>query len=168
MPSRLALSNRQHGRPVDLRLLRRVVAALLEDLGQTPQDQLGVVLVAAPEMARLHEQFLGCAGPTDVMSFDYTEWHPQTRRPGRAAAGPGGGPLRGEVVVCVDEAVSQARRYRTAWPAELVRYIIHGVLHLRGFDDHTPGARRRMKSAETRHLRALARRFPLSKLARAG
>jgi probable rRNA maturation factor len=66
----------------------------------------------------------------------------------------------------VDEAIIQARRFRTSWPAELVRYLVHGVLHLRGFDDHTAADRRRMKTEENRLLRLLAGRFPLSQLAR--
>jgi rRNA maturation RNase YbeY len=71
----------------------------------------------------------------------------------------------GEVFVCVEEAMAQAHRYRTIWPVELVRYVVHGLLHLRGFRDGTPRARRRMKREENRRLRALARTFALSQMA---
>jgi probable rRNA maturation factor len=66
----------------------------------------------------------------------------------------------------VDEALIQARRFRTTWQNELLRYIIHGVLHLGGFDDERAASRRRMKREEDRLLGKLARDFDLSKLRR--
>ena len=74
--------------------------------------------------------------------------------------------MHGEVFVCVDEAVIQARRFRTLWQKELVRYVVHGVLHLQDFDDQGVRERRRMKREENRLLRLLAQRFPLSHVAR--
>ena len=46
--------------------------------------------------------------------------------------------LRGELFISIDDSVAHARRFRTMWQAELVRYIIHGLLHLEGYDDVTP------------------------------
>jgi rRNA maturation RNase YbeY len=89
-------------------------------------------------MARLNESFLRHAGPTDVLAFNYSE--------------PGVEMLHGEVFVCVEVAVSQARQFATRWQDELVRYAIHGALHLKGFDDHRPADRRRMKREEDRLL----------------
>jgi ssRNA-specific RNase YbeY (16S rRNA maturation enzyme) len=48
----------------------------------------------------------------------------------------------------------------------LTRYLLHGLLHLHGFDDLTPAARRRMKREENRLLREAAREFVLSRLAK--
>ena len=72
--------------------------------------------------------------------------------------------MHGEIFVCVDEAVLQARKFDVGWQSEVARYIIHGILHLLGFDDTSAGARRKMKREENRRLREIARRFPLSKL----
>jgi len=72
--------------------------------------------------------------------------------------------LHGEVFVCLDEAVTQARRFRVTWQSELVRYVVHGVLHLLGYDDLNPRARRRMKAAENRLMRRLARQFAIPDL----
>ena len=46
--------------------------------------------------------------------------------------------LHGEIFICVDEAVLQARKFRTSWQSEIVRYLVHGVLHLLGHDDSRP------------------------------
>ena len=72
--------------------------------------------------------------------------------------------LRGDLVICLDEAQRQAREFGVPWQAELVRYVVHGLLHLRGFDDRTTAARRAMKRAEGRVVRRLVARFSLSRL----
>ena len=152
--SLLQLSNRQRVRKLDLRLLRRVLLRALEDSGAQGFN-LSVYVVAAPEMTRLNETFLRHGGSTDVITFDYSE----PARPGL---------LHGEVFICIDEALVQARRFRTSWQSELVRYVVHGILHLQGFDDHHPAQRRRMKLQETRRLGQLARAFNLEQLSSSG
>jgi rRNA maturation RNase YbeY len=72
--------------------------------------------------------------------------------------------IHGELFVCVDEAVLQARQFGTSWQAEVVRYVVHGVLHLLGHDDLRPAARRTMKREENRLVRGLAKRFSLAQL----
>jgi probable rRNA maturation factor len=150
MNGELALRNRQRARPVDLRLLRRVINGLLFNLGVKDFD-LTIQLINKPEMTGLNETRLRHAGSTDVITFDYGETD---------------GPLAGEIFVCVDEALIQAARFRVTWQEELIRYIVHGMLHLRGHDDLRPKARGLMKREEGRLLKKLAREFPLSKLAR--
>lgn len=135
-----------------------MIKALLSEMLQISRADLAIHLVAAAEIARLNEDFLHHAGSTDVITFDYLEDAP----PGTKHAES----LHGEIFICVSEAVAQARRFRTSWHSEVVRYCIHGVLHLLGFDDLKPAARRRMKRAEGRLLREFSRHFPPTKLAR--
>ena len=172
--STLAICNRQRVRSVDLRLLGRITRALLQEWIGERQYELGVHLVAVPEITRLNEQFLGHRGLTDVITLDYSCGVPPSGAPGLEVtvhAAPdslkaGLQTLQGELFVCVDEAVIQARRFRTTWQAEVVRYIVHGLLHLREFDDQRPAARRRMKREENRLLKEISRRFALVKLAK--
>ncbi len=149
--SQLLFRNRQPACRLDLRLLRRVTRSLLVEYLCAEEFELCFHLVGAVEMARINSHFLGHEGSTDVITFDH--------------AG-GSGQLSGEAFICLDDAISQARQFRTTWQSELVRYVIHAVLHLTGEDDRTAAARRRMKRRENRLVRGLARRFPLSKLAR--
>jgi rRNA maturation RNase YbeY len=118
-----------------------------------PGGQLAVYFVCAAEMARLNEQFLGHAGSTDVLTFNYQE-------------GPAQDAWSGEIFVSVDDAVASAPRFRASWQLELARYLVHGVLHLRGYDDGRAAARREMKREENRMLKALSRSFDWSKLER--
>jgi probable rRNA maturation factor len=160
----LTLGNRQASRPADLPFLRRMLKSLLQDLLRQPVADLGVYLVGARDMTRFNERFLRHAGSTDVITFDYSSQTPGG--PGSATHEPAGPGLHGEIFICVDEAVLQAARFRTTWTAEVVRYAVHGILHLRGFDDARTLDRQRMKHEESRLLGELAGRFDLAKLAR--
>jgi len=151
----VVIASRQYARKINRRLLKKITTALLVDL-KIENAELGIHLVAAPEMTRLNETFLRHAGPTDVITFDYSIPRSRTSDPSPE--------LHGEIFICVDEAVLQARKFGTNWQSEVVRYIVHGVLHLLGFDDASAGVRRKMKRQEARLLRELSRRFPLSGL----
>ncbi|MBI4659709.1 MAG: rRNA maturation RNase YbeY [Verrucomicrobia bacterium] len=148
--------NRQRVCGVNLSLLRVIVRALLSELIQVRQYELCVHLVDASTMARLNESYLGHSGSTDVITFDNTD----ALRPGGPAC------LRGEIFLSVDDAWKQAGQFRASWQSEIVRYVIHGILHLQGFDDLTPARRRIMKRAENSLLKQISRRFDLRKLNR--
>ena len=120
--------------------------------------ELGINLVGAREMTLLNETFLRHGGSTDVITFDHG--------PGTGAANGSAPCLHGELFVCVDEAVAQAGRFRCTWQAEIVRYVVHGVLHLQGHDDLKPEPRRRMKREENRLVRRLGAKNSFAQLSR--
>ena len=151
MSGELCLLNHQRTRRIDRRVLRRMIRHLLTELFLLDDFDLTIHLVSATKMTRLNETHLQHAGSTDVITFDYSSIDPVPL-------------LAGEIFVCVDEALIQAHRFRVTWQAELVRYIIHGILHLQGHDDLQPAARRRMKREEGQRLREMASDFHLSKL----
>jgi rRNA maturation RNase YbeY len=144
--------NRQRVRRVDTRWLQGCAVALLEGLLGLEEYELGVQLVGAGEMARVNEGFLGHRGSTDVITFSHAEAGEER--------------LHGELFISVADAVAQAEEWGTTWQAEVVRYLVHGVLHLRGYDDLEAGRRRVMKRVENRLVGRLAKRFALSKLER--
>jgi len=148
----VTIRNRQRARAVNLRQWRRIIITLLVDHLGVTEFHLNICLVSALEIARLNEKYLRHEGTTDVLAFDYRD----TARPS---------PLFGEIFVCVDEACVQARRFRTTWQSELVRYIVHGLLHLCGYDDLHSGQRQKMKRVENRLLKLLSAQFSLLALA---
>lgn len=173
MSRTLTIRNCQRARSIDMRLLRQIINVLLTDLLQIEPADLGFYFIGTPEMTRLNETFVHHAGSTDVITFDYSNnvahasrllgkfgtGNEKMPKPGDSVA------LHGEIFVCVDKAIVQARRFRTHWQSELARYAIHGMLHLLGFDDQTTARRREMKRAENWLLRELGRRFRLTNLA---
>lgn len=156
--SRLYLRNRQRAVPLEGRFLRTLARAALAqpEFARQRWAELGIHLVGDRRMSALNARYLGHAGPTDVITFDY-------------GVAPADGPVPngrcGDLFIGVPEALRQARTFRTSWPAEVVRYLVHGLLHLSGYDDTTPAARRRLKRAEDRLLRRLAARFDFARLA---
>jgi probable rRNA maturation factor len=146
------IKNRQRQLLIDVRLLRQIGRTLLRDLLDRDNFDLGLYIVQAPAMRRLNETFLRHQGSTDVITFAY-------RDPARPNL------LYGELFVCINEAVAQARRFRTTWQSELVRYLVHGLLHLTGYDDRHPALYGEMKREEDRLLRELRGRFFFRKLA---
>ena len=158
--------------PVDVKQLRLITHALLAELLALEVFELGLHLVRAPEMARINQAFLNHEGPTDVITFDYSgsvgddvrslklKKKSEPTHVGSYKS------LMGELFICYDVALAQAAEFRTNWQSEIVRFVVHGVLHLQGFDDHAPADLRKMKREENRLLRKLSRRFQISKLAR--
>jgi probable rRNA maturation factor len=120
--------------------------------------RLSVAVVGDEEMGRLHERYLGDPETTDVLTFDLS---PGT---GRGAGGDGagidpgggwrGGRVEGEVVVCMDEARRQASRRGHAVREECLLYVVHGLLHLMGYEDDTRTAFRKMHRRENELLTA--------------
>ncbi len=110
---------------------------------------LRVKVVADAEMAEAHQEFAGVPGTTDVLTFDL----------GCEALDPGnpqsGVMLDTDVMVCLDEAKRQAATRGHEPLRELLLYVVHGVLHCLGHDDHDPEAYARMHAEEDRVLSAI-------------
>lgn len=134
----ISVRNRQRSVGVDIASLERFARKALDyslrhkKRGATELMRLhaiSVLLVSDRRMAELHRRFLGKRGPTDVLSFEH-----------------------GEIVVSVETAVRNARRFRSSLGKELRLYIVHGLLHLHGFDDRTPADAQKMEATQKRIL----------------
>ena len=147
----LRVFNRQKTRKVNGRLLRSVALWALREPLALSEYELAIHLVDSAEMARINASFLGHEGSTDVITFNNAE------------SGDSG--LRGEIFISVADAVEYAKEFRTTWQAETARYVVHGFLHLLGYDDLAPGPRRSMKRRENELFKAAAARFNLDQLA---
>jgi probable rRNA maturation factor len=104
-----------------------------------PPGELSLVFLTDKALARLHGDFLDDPTTTDVITF---EGHP-------AAA------LAGEICVSADTAATYAKKHRRDFATELTLYLVHGWLHLAGYDDLQPALKRVMRRAENRALKLL-------------
>jgi probable rRNA maturation factor len=126
----------------DERVLREAVAAALRGAGRTPRAETEVSLriVDAAESAALNQRYRGKAGPTNVLSFP--------------ADLPPGVPLAhlGDIVVCAPVVRDEAREQGKAAEAHWAHMLIHGTLHLVGYDHIAEADARRMEALESRVL----------------
>lgn len=104
-----------------------------------PPGELSLVFLTDAALAQLHADFLDDPTTTDVITFE-----------GDPAAG-----VAGEVCVSADTAAAYAKKHRRDFSEELTLYIIHGWLHLAGYDDLQPAKKRVMRRAEQRALQTL-------------
>ena len=102
--------------------------------GGCPEGELSLAFVSDPALAKLHEKFFDDPSITDVITFE-----------GEPAFG-----VAGEVCVSVDTAQRYAAENGRGFSEELSLYVIHGWLHLAGYDDLKPELKRAMRRAEAR------------------
>jgi probable rRNA maturation factor len=152
----IVISNRQRVKKVNSQLLKEITKGVLIEL-EIEHCELEINLLGTGEMAALNETFLRHQGSTDVITFDYSE--------GKKLRGNVG--LSGEIFICVEDSIAQAKQFKTDWQSEVVRYIVHGILHLLGYDDTKPQLRRKMKREENSLLHSLSKRFSLAEISRA-
>ncbi len=116
---------------VDQASLVDLARSVLDAQRISPLAELAVTLVDEAAMAGLHEQWMGEPGPTDVMSFEMDELRPgsgDTKRFEPEEA------LLGDVVICPAVAKRQAASAGHSFDAEVQLLLVHGILHLLGFD----------------------------------
>lgn len=107
--------------------------------GGCPAGELSLVFLTDPAIAQIHADFMDDPTATDVITFE-----------GEAMA-----ELAGEICVSADTARAYAREHGTEFARELTLYVVHGWLHLAGYDDLRPAKKRRMRAAEARALNIL-------------
>lgn len=95
-----------------------------------------VILVGSGYIRRVNKRYLRHDYVTDVISFQLES--------GRF--------LEGEIYVNLDRAKSQSKKYHVTYGSEVARLVVHGTLHLVGYDDSTPRKRLAMKKVEDGHI----------------
>ena len=144
-PRSIAVANRHPRLRLDRRAVARVIHTLdahMEDFrGGPPPGELSLVFLTDAALAKLHADFLGDPSPTDVITFS-----------GDSTLG-----LAGEICVSADTAAAYGKKHRRDFSTELTLYVVHGWLHLAGYDDLVPAKKRVMRRAEARALELLRR-----------
>jgi probable rRNA maturation factor len=97
--------------------------------------QIDILIVSDRRMAALHKAFCEIPGATDVLTFQH-----------------------GEIVISADTAATQARMFHTSVTAEIQLYLLHGLLHLAGFDDATPSERSEMHQLQKKLMTTVLQR----------
>jgi probable rRNA maturation factor len=142
-PPKISIRNLQRTISVNAAALEQFAVKAVQNCLQLQKEkqtdlrrlgEISVWLISDRRMSRLHRQFLGQTGPTDMLTFQH-----------------------GEIFISVETAKQHARVFANSLMYELQLYIVHGLLHLHEFDDRTPAGARKMKRMQERILsRALS------------
>jgi probable rRNA maturation factor len=115
------IARRDAGKRYPNRQYKRIASAILELLGKD-KAELSLALVGNAEMQRLNAKYRRKNYPTDVLSFPAGKNLPIETR------------LLGDVIISVEKAAEQAKERRRTLDEEMVTLLIHGVVHLLGYD----------------------------------
>ena len=137
---KIHVENRQRAVPVNLKWLRRFAQVAVEKCARHSGDgrfalaqlpEVEVAIVSDRVIARVHREFMGLPGATDVITFAH-----------------------GEIVISAQTAQLYAQEYRHPLAHELALYTVHCLLHLNGYEDATARAAARMHRTQDRVLQA--------------
>jgi len=146
--------NNESGLEADSPGLVRLATFALDQLRIHPQAELSVLLVDEDTMSSYHEKYMGEPGPTDVLSFPMDELRP----PADEDEPPVG--LLGDIVLCPAVTDRQAREHGRSAEAEAEYLLVHGILHLLGYDHADDDERTEMFGLKDRILAAWSEQRP--------
>jgi probable rRNA maturation factor len=136
----ITVRNLQRAVPIDVAVLENFAAKALRLCLQSRKNkqtdltklrEVAVLLVSDRRMALLHRRFLNQSRPTDVITFQH-----------------------GEIFISAETARRHARTFGNSLAREVRLYVVHGLLHLHGFDDQTEADAQTMKAAQEKILSA--------------
>ncbi|MBR1838297.1 MAG: rRNA maturation RNase YbeY [Bacteroidaceae bacterium] len=121
------------------RIKRRAISSWIRKVAQSYGKRVGelaYIFVDDAKILEVNRQYLQHDYFTDIITFDYTEDQV----------------INGDIFISLDTVASNSEEQGTSYDEELLRVIIHGVLHLCGIDDKGPGQREVMEQAENKAL----------------
>lgn len=120
-----------------------------------PDDELSIIFVNESTIAKLNCEYLNHHGPTDVITFDYLGGKkiPAIENDQRTI---------GEIYICCDLAERAAVQHNNEFSTEIILYIVHGILHLCGYNDLVEADIQKMRSKEKEILSNLNDEFELT------
>jgi len=145
-PEPLSIEQDHPSRELDTETLRHVIRHVV-DAEETALAHLSLVLTDHDTVRRLNQSYLDHDYDTDVLSFSLRE--------GPAPSEASEEEVEGEVYVDLDTAAERHGEFDTSFEREAYRYVVHGLLHLIGYDDAQPSGQAKMREKEDQYLDAV-------------
>ncbi len=139
----IEIANLQDHYDINENTIEKIVKKVLNSEGK--DAGLSIALVDNGEIKRLNKRFLDSDEITDVIAFPLSDNENS---------------LNGEIVVSVERALEVASKSKSDVEGEIILYIVHGILHLLGFDDHDESNAKIMHEKEAKILASLGYKVP--------
>ncbi len=148
--TQIEVRNRQRKWPLNVEIVEEIATWVAGSLFKDIESDISIQFLAPGRMAEINHEYLQHEGPTDVITFDLSD-EPTVL-------------MMGEILICPEIAAKQSKEFETTWHKETIRYVIHGLLHLKGFDDLEPEKRKIMKRHENRWMERVQEKFNLDRV----
>lgn len=133
---------------IEVAKVKQITGFIMQQLKLSSEHEVSVSFANEDEMAQLHEQWMHEPGPTDVMSFALGEITPEDKS-------------LGDVVICPQVALRDAIKENKSPALHLTFLLVHGMLHLNGWDHQKKVAKFKMQRKEAQLMTAIDREFKL-------
>ncbi len=140
----IAVSNFNKKHRINEKFVKKIVVTILKLLKKSSSTKLEVVFLNDRAIKHLNKRYKSADRATDVLSFDLGSC--------------------GQILISSDMALKNSRVFNTPFEKELVLYVIHGILHLFGYDDENPKARSKMFRKQDSILEILCAKIRLSEV----
>ncbi len=164
----IIIENHQTKLPLNTIQAKKIIQKIIKAEGWQA-DQLSYNFVSRQYIQQLNKKFLGRAYATDVLAFGLKDSGQRTVNRGQRQKHPlntvhrspfTNKTISGDIVISVDAAMAQSKEYGTSTAYELVLYMVHGLLHLLGYDDHAPKDIQKMRRKEDQIMKYLTKLTP--------
>jgi len=139
---RIDIINEQKDLKISPPAIRRIVREVIR-FEKRAFDEVGIHFITTQSICELHQEYFNDPSPTDCISFPLDDDMP------------GGYKMMGDIFICPQAAIDYAQEHSDEASRELTLYIVHGLLHLMGYDDMNECDEMEMRKAEKRHIKNL-------------
>lgn len=122
----------QKNNKIDKKLIHSLVSKVNNELNVT-LETLQINFVDSTTITKINIEYLGHDYSTDIITFNYSGDNKH---------------LEGEIFICLDIALDNSLRFNVNLDSEIIRLVVHGILHLVGYDDTTKAKKKKMKTKE--------------------
>lgn len=126
------LNNNQNKFKISIREWKKFIKEILEKLNQDKNTEISITFTNNEEVHRLNKEYRNIDRPTDVLSFPFDN---SFNLPVK---------MLGDIIISLEKAESQSEEYGHSFKREISFLIVHGILHLLGYDHHTPEEEKEM------------------------
>jgi len=136
---KITLQNQQNKFQIHTGKIKKLILKVLKGEQVKESGWINICFVNNPQIKKFNAKFLKIKGSTDVLAFNLSDKKEKNV-------------ILADIMISVQEALKQAVNYKTTPDYELSLYIVHGLLHILGFDDHTPAQIKLMRKKESQYV----------------
>lgn len=136
---KVTLQNRQNKVFIQTRKIKKLIHKVLKNERIKKTGWINICFVDNPQIKKINAKFLKIKGVTDVLAFNLSDKNEKNF-------------ILADIMISAQAALKQAPKFRTTPEYELSLYVVHGLLHILGFNDHTGSQIKLMRKKESQYV----------------